>query len=238
MNRGLLDAPGPLYAAADRGLAHVLPPTARLIVWALLGALVSVLLYRALSPQARVAQAKARVRELRARLDAHDGSFEQAMPLLRASIGASLRQVRLVLPATLLASLPVLTLLIWLPENYGHQLPTPGQSPQVQVVPAGLDARWEHDPPQVTVLDRGQPVAQVPVTRPVTRVEKQRWWNALVGNPLGYLPADGPVQRLNIALPPQQYVGFGPDWARGWTAVFMSALLVASLATQRLARVE
>lgn len=238
MNRGLLDVPGPLYAAMDRGLAHLLPPTARLMVWGLLGALVSVLLYRALSPQARVAQAKARVRALRAELDAHDGSFEQAMPLLRASIGASLRHVRLVLPATILASLPVLTLLIWLPESYGHQLPSAGQSPTVKVAPAGLDARWQDDPPQITVLDRGQPVAQVPVTTPVTRVEKQRWWNALVGNPLGYLPADGPVQRLKIALPPQQYVGFGPDWARGWTAVFMSALLVASLATQRLARVE
>lgn len=238
MNLGLLDLPAPLYGGIDRALSAVLPPLARLVVWGILGALVSVMLYRALSPQRRIAAAKARQRALRRQLDAHEGTLEQAMPLLLAQLGASLRHVGLVLPATVLASLPVLTLLIWLGGAYGHRLPEPGRSPPVAVVPASLDARWQDRPPRVTVLDAGRPVAEVPIRAAVTRVEKRRWWNVLVGNPLGYLPADGPVRQVNIALHPQQYVGFGPDWARGWTAVFMSALLAASLATQRLARVE
>lgn len=238
MNHGLLDVPAPLYGAFDRALTVILPPPARLVVWGVLGALVSVLLYRALSPQRRIAAAKARLLALRRQLDAHDGTFEQALPLLRAHIGASLRHVWLVLPATVLASLPVLTLLIWLAGTYGHRLPEPGQGPPVKVAPAGLDVRWQDRPPQVTVLDKGRTVAQVPLTAPVTRVEKRRWWNALVANPIGYLPSDGPVRRVHIALEPRRYLDFGPDWLRGWAALFMSVLFAASLLTQRLARVE
>lgn len=238
MNYGLLDVPAPLYGAVDRALMTLLPPPARLVVWGVLGAVVSVLLYRALSPQLRIAAAKARLRALRRQLDAHDGTFEQALPLLRAQIGASLRHVWLVLPATLLASLPVLTLLIWLAGTYGHRLPEPGQSPPVKVAPAGLDVRWQDRPPQLTVLDKGRTVAQVPLTAPVTRVEKRQWWNVLVANPIGYLPSDGPARQVRIALEPRRYLDFGPDWVRGWAAVFMSVLFAASLLTQRLARVH
>lgn len=238
MSAGLLDLPAPLYAAADRALAGALPPLARLVAWAALAGVVSVLLYRALSPQRRIAATKAQAAALRRRLDTHDGALGEALPLLRAQLAASLRHVGLVLPATLLASLPVLTLLVWLDTAYAHRLPGPGEpAPPIAVTPPHLAARWHPDPPGVTVLGGTRPAAQVRLSAPVTHIEQKAWWNALVGNPLGYLPPAGPVQRIEIGLPERRYVPFGPPWLGNWLTVFLAVLTAVSLAVHRLARV-
>jgi hypothetical protein len=239
VNLGLLDLPAPLYAALDRALANALPPLARLLVWAALGGVVSVLVYRALSPQPRIAQAKARAHALRAQMEAYEGELARAMPLVRAQLGASLRHVALVLPAALLASLPVLTLLVWLDTAYAHRLPRPGEpAPMLRVAPGHLAARWQADPAGVTVLDGSREIARIALTAPVTRVEQRAWWNALIANPVGYLPDGGPAQRVVIGLPARAYLGFGPAWLGSWLTVFLAALTVVSLAVHRLARVE
>jgi hypothetical protein len=236
---GLLDLPAPLYTALDRALAGALPPLGRLAAWAALGAVVSVLLYRALSPQRRIAQAKARAQALRAQLDTYEGEFAQALPLLRAQFGASLRHVGLVLPGTLLASLPVLTLLVWLDSAYAYRLPGVGEpAPVLSVSPPHLAARWQAEPPGVTVVDGARTIAQLALTVPVTRVEQRAWWNALIANPVGYLPAGGVARRLEIGLPAQRYLDFGPPWLGSWLTVFLTVLAAVSLAVHRLARVE
>jgi hypothetical protein len=55
------------------------------------------------------------------------------------------------------------------------------------------------------------------------------WWNRLIGNPLGYLPDDGPVERIDIDLPPRHVLSVGPEWVRTWLMPFFGALLVTSL---------
>lgn len=238
MTVGLLDLPAPLYATLDGALTKVLPPVGRLMVWAALAGVVSVLLYRALSPQRRIAAAKARAAALRRRLDGHDGAFAEALPLLRAQLGASLRHVGLVLPGTLLAALPVLSLLVWLDTAHAYRLPAPDEpAPRLTVTPPHLGARWQAAPPGVTVLDGEREVVHVALTAPVTRIEQRAWWNALIGNPVGYLPAGGPAQRVEIGLPARDYLPFGPLWLGSWLTVFLVVLTAVSLAVHRLARV-
>lgn len=238
MSRGLLDLPAPLYAGLDQLLAEALPPLGRLLVWAALAGPVSVLLYRTLSPQRRIATAKAEAAALRRRLDAHEGDLAGALPLLRAQLGASLRHVGLVLPATLVASLPVLSLLVWLETAYGHTLPPPQEPPHLVVSPGHLTARWHPRPPRVVVREGRATVAEVRLVAPVTRVEPHRWWNALIANPVGYLPDEGPARQLRIELPPRRYLGRGPGWIDNWATVFLAALVAVSLGVHRLARVH
>src|SRR5688500_20323135 len=87
---GLLDLPAPLFDFVDRSLLGALPPLARLILWAIAGAAVSLTLYRWLSPQRRIAAAKAAALDARRRLNAHDGDLESALPLMRQSMKAEI----------------------------------------------------------------------------------------------------------------------------------------------------
>jgi hypothetical protein len=234
---GLLDLPAPLFDFVDRSLLGALPPLARLILWAIAGAAMSLALYRLLSPQRRIAQAKAAALDARRRLNAHDGDLESALPLMRQSMKAALRHVGLVFPAAIVASLPVLALLVWLDVAYGYQLPQDRQAPAVSVEPATYSGEWRPNG-SIEVRDKaGAEVAHLTLAEPITHIEKRQWWNVLVGNPAGYLPEQGPIERVTIALPERQYLPVGPDWLRSWVTVALTALVIASLLIMRIARI-
>lgn len=234
---GLLDLPAPLFDFVDRSLLGALPPLARLILWAIAGAAVSLALYRLLSPQRRIAQAKAAALDARRRLNAHDGDLESALPLMRQSMKAALRHVGLVFPAAIVASLPVLALLVWLDGAYGYQLPQGPEAPTVSVEPGTYSGQWQPDG-NIEVRDQsGAEVARLTLAEPITHLEKRQWWNMLVGNPAGYLPEQGPIERVTIALPERQYLPIGPHWLRSWVTVALTVLVIASLLIMRIARI-
>lgn len=234
---GLLDLPAPLFDVVDRSLLGALPPLARLVLWAIAAAAVSLALYRLVSPQRRIAAAKAAALDARRRLNAHDGDLESAMPLMRQSMQAALRHVGLVFPAALIASLPVLALLVWLDGAYGYQLPQGSQIPAVSVEPTSLSGRWQPGG-SIEVRDQsGAEVARLTLAAPITRIEKRQWWNAIIGNPAGYLPEQGPIDSIIVALPERQYLPVGPDWVRSWLTVALTALVIASLLIMRIARI-
>jgi hypothetical protein len=237
---GFLDLPAPFFDLVDRTLLGWLPPLARLILWAVAAAIVSLSIYRWLSPQRRITETKAEAVEARRRLNAHDGDLESAMPLMRRSVGLALRQVGLVLPGALVASLPVLALLVWLDATYGYRFPAAPQAPAIAVEPQDYAARWQASDAggRIAITDgQGAQVADLAVEKPVTRIEKRHWWNIVIGNPAGYLPETGPVEGVTIALPEQHYLPVGPDWLRSWITVALSALTIASILFMRLARI-
>ena len=52
---------------------------------------------------------------------------------------------------------------------------------------------------------------------------------AIIGNPAGYLPEQGPIESVTIALPERQYLPVGPDWLRSWFTVALAVLVITSL---------
>lgn len=238
---GLLDLPAPFFDLVDRNLLWFLPPFARLIIWAVLAAVTSILVYRWLSPQAKIAETKAAAAAARRRLNAHRGDFESAMPLMRRSLRLASLQVLLVLPGALIGSLPVLALLIWLDGAYARDFPTAAAT-AVQVSPSDQYlGRWHGDESggAIEIVDKqGKPIATLPLNKPVAQIEQRHWWNLLIGNPAGYLPEDGPLQSVSISLPEREYVAAGPGWARSWFSIVLPVLLVTSLAFLRIARIS
>ena len=232
---GLFDLPAPLFTFLDSGLAVVIPPLARLVLWALLAAVLSMGLYWLLSPQARIAQAKAEAAAARHDLDAHEGEFADAWPLMRRMLRAAFRQLGLVTLPAVVASLPVLFVLAWVSTAYGYGFPADADSVGLRAVPEGYQARLEPGleadvPHDVVVSDQAGEVAlRLPLRVPVTTIHEYQWWNTLFGNPAGYLPEAAPVQRIELDLPEQRYLPFGPAWLGAWYTVFFTCLMIASL---------
>ncbi len=246
---GIFDLPAPLFAWVDTLEAPLLPPLGRLVVWGILGALLSMSLYRFLSPQQRIARGKREIVESRQRLYACDGEFADAWPLMRNMLAVALRQVgRITLPAVV-ASVPLISLLTWLSTHYGYAYPPPGEAPRIEVVPPALQAEWVGKPrpeqpaapsaPHIVVTDADKKMlTTVALNAPVPTLHKQQWWNLFLGNPAGYLPDDTPVQRINVDLPEKEFLHFGPNWIRGWEFSFFVSLLIVSIAMKVLIRIE
>jgi hypothetical protein len=241
---GVFDLPAPLFAVLDHGFGVVASPVVRLIIWGLIGAVISMGAYWLLSPQRRIAEAKARALEARRELDAYDGELSGAWPLMRRMLRAALRQLGLVTAPAVLASLPVIAMLVWLDTAYGYALPAAEAPVAMHTVPNGFEARLapSHNPAaerQIVVTDQeGRVVERVPMAAPVSTIHKWQWWNFLIGNPAGYLPDQAVLDQIEIDLPERQYLSFGPTWLRAWYVVFFASLLVGSLAIKFAARIE
>ena len=244
---GLFDLPAPLFTWLDGVLGGLAPAPLRLTLWALFAAALSMGLYVLLSPQRRIAQAKADALAARTALDAFDGSFAEAWPLIRNVLGSAMRQLALVTWPAILSSLPVLALLAWVSTAYGHAFPPP--APMSRSIPCRRTSkrgsrRCRRPPPlqphhQIVVVDRtGRIVERVPWPAPVPTIHKREWWNLLLGNPAGYLPEAGPLERIDLDIPPKEYLPVGPAWLKAWYALFFGVLLMASLAIKVSARIE
>ena len=239
---GLFDLPGPLLSWLDGVLGLIAPPTLRLIVWGVVGGGATMALYWLLSPQREIAAARVEAADARRALDAYDGEFADAWPLISRVLGQALRQFRLVLGPALLSSLPAICLLVWVSSAYGYSFPAPGAAVGIQTSPQHLQAELVAPPEngrEIVVADQdGKVVGTVPWAAPITTLHKRQWWNLLFGNPAGYLPDDAAVEQIELDLAPNQYLPFGPSWLRPWYGVFFTALVVGSLAVKLIWRIE
>jgi hypothetical protein len=242
---GLFDLPAPLLSWLDGGLGLVAPPTLRLMLWGLAAAALSMALYWLLSPQRELAVLKRRVVEARRALDAYDGEFAGGWPLMRHMFGLSLKQLGLTTWPAVVASLPILALIGWLSTTYGYSLPGPETEVGVRAEPGALPARLTVNgtdsriPAHIQIADAdGRALHDIALTAPVTLLHKRQWWNALFGNPAGYLPDDSQVERVEIGLPANDYLGIGPPWLGAWYMVFFTTLLLGSLAIKIAGRIE
>lgn len=114
----LLEAPFSFLSVLDQGLARGAPDFLRLMLWATLAAVLSMELYRLLSPQARVRALKIELNDAQREAQAFDGDFADGWPLITGMLRLALRRVWLVLPGTVLACLPLLVLVLWLSDAY------------------------------------------------------------------------------------------------------------------------
>jgi hypothetical protein len=240
---GLLNILAPVYGAIDSAAAPVLPAPLRLALWAVILAVGTLLLYKVLSPQARIGIAKREARAARYRLNGFDGEFADAGPLIRAQFATAFKHIGLVVPGTVIAVLPLLCFLVWADNHFGYTLPADGQAPRISLVPAahsGVHAHWEADnhPPAVTLTDAASRRHAYPMNAPVTVIAKHSAWNWLVGNPLGYLPDDSPLEAVLIDLPQREFIHAGPAWMRGWLAVFIPVMFIVSLVLFKWAKIE
>lgn len=241
MTPGLFDLPAPLLGWVDERLTF-LPAAVRIGLWAVAAGIASLEVYRLVSPQRRIEGLKQEARTAQQRLSAYDGELEGAWPLIGRLLGVSLRRVGIVLPATLVAAYPVLAVLVWMSNSYGYYFPDEEDRVTVDA-PASMDARWHANRPgqlpHVELRDPGGGVAlDVPVGAPVSLLHKREWWNWLIANPAGYLPADAPVERIGLDLPKREILPAGPGWLRGWESVFLPVLLVAALAWKAARRIH
>jgi len=238
---GLFDLPAPLLSAAD-GLLGFLPPLLRLLLWALITGVLSMVCYWAFSTQDKISAAKSAALQARAALNSYAGDqFGEMWPLVNASLRTSLKHFWVVLGPAVLGSLPALTIIIWVSNQYGYVQPTPGESLGITTQPVielqlstatstGYAVTYPASGESLSIRsEAGTPLLDLPLPTPTPVVHKHQWWNYLIGNPAGYLPATAATDEVRLDVRPQLFVTLGPDWLHTWEATYFLVLILSSL---------
>ena len=252
---GLFDLPAPLFSIIDGVLAAFLPSVVRLLLWGILAGWISMLVYRLLSSQEKIAALKTRQQQQQKQIAGFDGEFAELLPLIRQTLALGFRQLGLALGPALLASLPALCIIIWVAGAFGYRTPLAGEQISVRAEPSGGEmhwspaalatatdtgwvVKWPARDQTLTLGDEQQSLLVLPLQQAIPVIHTKRWWNLLMANPLGYLPTGGPADVIHIDLPEQAIIGWGPGWIRGWMFSFFLAFLLSSLAFKRLLRLH
>lgn len=245
---GLLDLPSPIFAFVDRWL-FFLPDLALIAFWALLSAIGTMWLYHRYSRQDELADLKPQIKQVQKQLANYDGPMSGLWPIIGRSTRLSGRQMGLTLWPALVASVPVLFVLVFLSNEYGHRFPETGANVTVTPVAADTPASWEWRGPGRAGWDaeaghwnlawpadatslvpgNGDPLITLPMDEPASVIHKRQWWNWLIGNPVGYLAEDAPAEALQIGLPRQRFLPFGPAWLGYWEIPYLVLLVAFSL---------
>ena len=243
---GLLNLFFPLFDALDAGLGF-LPPVLRVALFGVLSGALTMAVYRWSSNQEKIRHHKEEARRIRRALGAAAEDLSETLRLTRANLAVSLRLLGTVTGPALLASLPILFVIVWVATRYGWEPPPPASPVGITFEPARDGVVVE--PEGALLEDGGEPVLRWPATAGEIRfrdaegviyvgpppepgadvVHKPRWWNLLLGNEMGYLREDAAIEAIRFELAPRRLIPVGPGWLTGWEAVYFGSLLIASL---------
>ncbi len=253
---GLFDLPAPLFAAIDSVLALLLPVFVRLTVWGVLAGLLTMLLYRRFSNQTRIAELKTQQKLQQKLMAEFEGEFNELMPLIGSTLALGFRQLRLALGPALLASIPILFLVIWVAGEFAFQSPTAGDIIDFSAAPvmddryywspsggiengeSGWLVTWPEADGSLELTLGEQVVLSLPLADNIGVIHKQQWWNILMANPLGYLPDDSNIDQITLGLPAVEALPFGPQWVRGWMFTFFLVFFASSIAFKFILKIE
>ena len=252
---GLFDLPAPLFSAIDGVLGMALPPVLRLVIWGILAGWLTMVVYRRLSNQEKIGELKAQQKIQQKTIAEFDGEFEELMPLIRHTLALGFRQLGLALGPALLATIPILFIVIWVAGEFGYETPIAGGEVLLSAEPANSDIHWSSttevkitedgwavnwpaEGQSLTMTDGRQPLLVLPLEHNIPIIHKKKWWNLLMANPIGYLPDDGKTDVIHISLPEPVMIRAGPGWMRGWMFSFFVTFLLSSLAFKFLLRID
>jgi hypothetical protein len=235
----------------DAWLGAVLPSgAARIAVWGLFVGCISMLLYRAISPQRRIADIKSEGVRTRADVKAYDGDFRGVFPLLLRNIRTSFRLLGAVLIPTLISALPVVAIMGWQSVTIVAGPPEPGALVELMPFPAGTELlrrpaaagrcddpvtaiQWPKPGETVEICDTdGRVLLQIQPTRPLVDAARSDWWTALVGSAVTPLPTDTRVERITFTP-----LGEKPSAELTWQ-IFILAVAAAALALKLALRIQ
>jgi len=246
---GLFDLPAPLFGAIDQLLSLALPPVIRLVCWGILAGWLTMMVYRRLSSQDKIQRLKIEQREQQKIIAGFDGEFADLMPEIRLALALGMRQLGLSLGPALLATIPTLFIIIWVAGQFGYQQPATASQVSIGIgpvhdtgagldwsrprlvreTPAGWTLSWPAPDKPIALLQDGEALFELPFESNIPVIHKRQWWNWLMANPAGYLPDDAAIYSVDIDLPEQQILDFGPGWMHGWMFSFFVSFLLSSI---------
>lgn len=253
----MLNAIFPILSAVDGLFAAVLPAVGRVLLWGAIAGALAMSIYRLTSNQSAIARLKAQARDLRRRMLEPELEQPEVGRLVRANLKASFGLLGKTLLPAILSTAPVLLVAVWLDAFYGYVVPPGGAPVRLHIEPPGAAVAIEPADRMASVEDAELAVipppagealtievagitafAGNPFVPPTPVLTQRQWWNAWLGNPVGYVNPQAGIDEIALDLPRRRLFGGVPDWMAGWEIPYFLSIFVAALALKLGLRIE
>ena len=206
---GLFDLPAPVFNMVDGVLALGLPHLVRLVLWTVCAVGLGFLLYKRLS--------------FHASNESGDAPKIHILPMIYGV-------------------LPTLFLGVWFSNSYEYAVPKVGTNVKMELHSIVSQKTGEIKSPPMPKLDKFEkawPIASgklvfrdtgsatgtaLRASPAVPVVAKKVWWNALFGNPIGYIPAEFAIEKITFGVSPLKLIPVDNYWLSNWKTWFALVL--------------
>lgn len=251
---GIFDLPAALLTKIDFFLFGSWPLISKPLVWGGICSVASMLIYLLVSNQQKLLFLKKQSSLLRRKLIFFDGDLEEIWPLTLNLFKLSFNHLFLTFWPVLLASLPVLIVLVWFSNTYSLKPIELDEPILVKIESADENLEWSSRAKRVTANEwqifwpasEKRVIAKLYNKKVFTLHEnsrssilhKKKWWNNFIGNPAGYLPPDTKIEKVIPSWRKNEFLKFGPTWMRGWPFLFFVTLICVSLGVKVIFKIE
>ncbi len=200
---GFFDLLTPTLKWVDESLFSILNIDLKIIIWSLIGAICSTLLFKSLVNTKKVVELKKELKKNQAALSAHEGSFDDLKSLAKTSITLSFKRLGATTLPSLAAAIPLVFLLVFMSSQYDLEPVKPNQIVPYEIFTSTEKTAIEQGTivwPALGLTDsikdsNGIDIVAVPFN-PVQLIHKEKWWNVLFANPASYIPESSHVDRI------------------------------------------
>ncbi|MEN8128751.1 MAG: hypothetical protein ABFS45_00870 [Pseudomonadota bacterium] len=240
----------------DGLMAGWLSELVRICVWGFVSGAAAMLLYLVTSDQESIVVLKKETSDLRKRMLKEDLPYNEVMNLMKENLLVSFRFLRKVLTPSLLASIPVLLIALWLGAFLTYTLPENSESVSMDIVPPDSELSFKPEnrfikhgdkvyflpgknaDPVSILSNKGLVYSGRPDNGPVSVVYKRQWWNTLVENGAGYIEPESPAQEIRWNFPRKLFLESVPAWVATWEFPFFFSVFIVAFVLKVVLRIQ
>ena len=239
----------PIFDKIDYWISLLLPFVIQNLFWGIIAGTFAFIIYWLLSDQDCISNIKNDMKDLRKKM--FDSSLEDKAEynsLAKKNLSLSFKLLgKILLPATL-SILPVVIIAIWYDMNHSFIIPFEQDKVAVSSLPIAIDFNVEpyeissndidgntfiypvHPLDKISFFNKnGLIYSDAPFSKPIPYITKRKWWNLILGSPIGYLYDEANIEVLIFDYPEKVVFNKIPKIINGWELLFFLGIFITAL---------
>ncbi|NHZ85405.1 MAG: hypothetical protein GWP19_05940 [Planctomycetia bacterium] len=248
----------PIINKIDYWLSVILPFTFRNLFWGLFTGILAFIIYAILSNQSVITNIKIDIKSVRKKMfdPALDNKSDYNI-LAKKNLALSFKLLGKIFLPAILSIIPVLTMAIWYDMYHSYYIPynqegilitSEPETTNLLIYPKELTFKDstgniflnpQNSTDSVTIyIDKNIIYSSQLFSAPIPFVTKQKWWNFLLNDEVGYITRDSPIYSLHINYPAKVIFKNLPDIINGWELLFFIGIFISAISLRIIFKVQ
>ena len=248
----------PIIDKIDYWISLILPFVYRNLFWGLVAGLLAFIIYALFSNQSFITDIKTDIKSVRKKMfdPALDNKSDYNI-LAKQNLNLSFKLLGKIFLPALLSIIPVLIIAIWYDMHHSYSIPfnqvkilvtAEPEETNLFISPSEIVSEDSNGNiflyPQdksdsVTVyVDKYIVYSGQPFSAPIPYITKQKWWNFILNDEIGYIAKESSIQSLYIHYPKKVIFEKIPEIINGWELLFFVGIFISAITLRIVFKVQ
>ena len=239
----------PVIDKIDYWISLGLPFIYRNLFWGLIAGSLAFIIYAFFSNQSLIKDIKNEIKSVRQKM--FDPALENKADyniLAKRNLTLSFKLLGKIFLPAILSIIPVLIMAIWYDMHHSYSIPFNQDKIHITVEPeetnlfispknivsedsnGNIFLQPQDETDSVTIYVNNDIIyAGQPFSAPIPLITKQKWWNFILNDEIGYITKESSVRMLYIHYPEKVIFKKMPDIINGWELLFFVGIFISAI---------